>query len=279
MKKLLLPIALAGLMVAGCGVKSDQADEAAVQMTSMRNAPIDSASTPTLASSTTMNRAIIRSASLRLRVDKVDKSEKEANAIIARAGGYVDSVESTDLATPDPKISIRARIPVAAFDVTLERLEALGTRLSKSIKGEDVTEKVVDLDARLKTMTAQEDVYRNMLRQAHELSASTQLQDKLMSLRADIESLTGQRKSLASAAALSTIELVLQQQASPTVMAQSDPSWSSSSWQTAQSSATSALRNLAVFFMWVAAYAPLWIPGLALAWFGRRLLRKQPSRA
>jgi len=222
-----------------------------------------------------MNRVIIRSATLSLRVDKVDAAEKRANSIVADAGGYVDSVSSTDLATSDPKIDIRARIPVAKFDQVLQRLESLGVRLSKTIQGQDVTEKVVDFDARLKTMSAQEEVYRNMLRRVSSLEASTQLQDKLMNLRAEIESIQGQRKSLASAAALSTIELTLQQQATPAAMAQTDPSWGSSAWQSAQSSAASTFKSLAVVLMWLAAYAPIWVPIAALGWFVHRRSKRR----
>ena len=207
------------------------------------------------------NRMVIRTADLSLRVDNVEKAEKEVQRIVTGIGGYVDNASSSDLDSDHPTLNLSMRVPSQAFDVSMSKLEALGVRTSKSISSQDVTEQVVDLDARIKSMLAQEETFRGMLKRATRLDDVINLQQQLTDLRGQIESMLGQRASLAKQASLSTISLTLTQGA---VLRQEpkDPNWLAQTWAESTNQMGGLLRSLAALGIWFAVFSPLWVPAL-----------------
>ncbi|MDR3691406.1 MAG: DUF4349 domain-containing protein [Fimbriimonas sp.] len=207
------------------------------------------------------SRNVIRNADLDVRVPNVEKAEKQVSSIVRDAGGYTESATSSDLASGHPSMTISLRIPVGLFDESIAKFEGLGVRLSKTINSQDVTGHIVDLDAQLKMLSIQEEVYRNMLKGRTRLNEVFEIQQQLTSTQTQIEDIAGQRKSQAGLAALSTIKLTLEQDA---VISQvpTDPNWLVQSWAGATSSAGTALRGFAVALMWIVAFCPFWIPVL-----------------
>jgi len=110
-----------------------------------------------------VKRAVIRNGSLTVRVPNVEEAERKVNDYVAKTGGFVGSSDSSDLATASPTIRLSVRVPASGFEESMRYFEGLGVRLSKNVKGEDVTSQLVDFEARLKIMRAQEDSFRNML--------------------------------------------------------------------------------------------------------------------
>ena len=215
------------------------------------------------------DRMVIRSANLTVRVDNVEKAEQAVNRIVERQGGYVTQAQSSDLASEYPSMTITMRVPVGKFAEILSGIEGLGVRLSKGISSEDVTEQVVDLEARLRTMGVQEETFRGLLRQSRDLNSIMSLEEKLTSIRSEIESLQAQRNSLAKQAAFSTITLTLEQAATGMAPAK-DPNWLAESWGQATSAMGGLGRILAVIGIWVLVFSPVLVP---LAFFGTRLSR------
>jgi len=204
-------------------------------------------------------REVIRKADIDIRVENVEKAEKAVSAIVQSAGGYTESATSSDLASTRPVLKLALRVPVASFDSSISKFESLGVRLSKTIGSEDVTGQLIDLDARLKTLTAKEDVFREMLKNRSQLEDVFNIQNQLTEVRTEIESISGQRKSQAGLAALSTIGLTLEQDALPNV-ASTDPNWMAQTWAEASSGASVAFRIFVVALVWIIAFSPFWIP-------------------
>ncbi len=209
------------------------------------------------------NRMVIRRADLALRVDNLEKAERSVQKLIAGHGGYVDSASSSDLDSDHPVLTVSMRVPAQSFDQAMLQIEALGIRTGKSINSEDVTEKVVDMDARIKSMLVQEETYRGLLKQARRLEDVISLQQQLTDVRGQIESIMGQRKSLATQAALSTISLTLTQSA-VAHQAPKDPNWLAQTWAEATTQMSGLLRGVASFAIWFAVFSPLWVPLLWL---------------
>lgn len=270
------------LAAAGCS-KSEMADSAAGGYTGAPAAeaksPAGSASqereAPAVAPDKVPQRAVIRNGTLTVRVDNVEKAEDKVADLVQAAGGYVDSAESTDLAGAAPVLTMKLKIPARQFESTLEKLEALGARLAKKVSSEDVTASLVDMRARMKIMKAQEDVYRGFLAKSKNTQEMYDVQEKLMNLRGMIESLEGQEKSLAGLAALSTIELTLQQSAEGMAAATSDPNWAREAWGSSMSALGTLARIGGSGLIWLAVFSPFWLPA---AWFlSRRLRLKRPA--
>jgi hypothetical protein len=90
------------------------------------------------------------------------------------------------------------------------------------------------------------------------------LQDKLTEVRTNIERIAAMRKALAGQAAMSTIQLTLEQDAVLSAPP-ADPDWLSQSWAQATTGLVSIARAFAVMFIWLAVFSPLWVPILLLA--------------
>ncbi|HRK22783.1 MAG TPA: DUF4349 domain-containing protein [Fimbriimonadaceae bacterium] len=266
------------LAAAGCS-KSEYADEAAGGMAAPAadlKAPTGSANqereAPAIAPDKVPQRAVIRNGALTVRVENFEKAEDKVSELVQAVGGYVDSAESSDLAGAAPVLNMKLKVPARQFEPTLEKLEGLGARLAKKVSSEDVTASLVDMQARVKIMKAQETVYRGLLAKSKNTQEMYEVQEKLMNLRGMIESLEGQQKSLAGLAALSTIELTLQQSAEGMAAATGDPNWAREAWGASMSALGTVARVGGSGLIWLAVFSPFWLPA---AWL---LLRQRRSR-
>ncbi len=273
------------LALFGCGAGQNSADSAAMSSeASKASTEMGGASAPAReagfaaqdqsatggSAAAVQNRMVIRTAQLSIRVDSIEKAEREVSRIIGGLGGYVDSATSSDLDSGKPVLSVTMRVPVRGFESAMSKMEALGVRLSKQIGSSDVTEQVVDLDARIRTLRAQEEVFRQILLQSRRLQDVITLQDKLAQVRMEIESMAGQRKSLANQAAMSTLTVTLTQSLAPH-QPPKDPNWLAQTWAEATSQLGGAVRAAAVVGIWVMVFSPFWIPLLLL---GRKAWKK-----
>lgn len=214
---------------------------------------------------TSMPRNVVKSGSMTVQVDSVDQAEKQARSIAETLGGRVDRVTSADLASPQASMDMTLRVPVMKFEGAMEQLQALGTRLAKTVEVQDVTDQIIDFNARLKTMRVQEELVRSMLKRAGSLENSLTINNDLTRLRAEIESLDAKRSALASQAAFSTLELKLVQKSSAVAVASTDPNWFQTSWAEAWGAGTSVFRTVVGMLMWLVVFAPVWIVGIVLA--------------
>lgn len=279
----LIPIVIAA---AGCsspsGAGADTAASASVYdglalrngAPSERPAAAPEAPRAELASQTVaMPRQVIRRAEIAIRVPNVESAEREVNALVRGWQGYVESANSSDLATDRPILTMAIRVPVDRFDDGIAKLESLGVRLSKVVSSEDVTGQIVDLDARLSTLRAQEETYRGLLKRSSNLSNVISLQDKLTEVRGTIESMSAQRKTLGGLAALSNISLRLEQDAVAHA-APKDPNWMAQTWGESTTALGAALRVVVTVGMYLLVFSPIWVPLLWLAWRVGRPARK-----
>lgn len=224
-----------------------------------------------------MPRMIVRNAELTLRMDDIANGEKRVGQVVRSVGGDVEASQSADLSGPSPSMSITLRVPVTRFDETMTRLEGLGTRLSKTISSDDVTDQAVDMDARLKSLRVQEDAYRAILGAARKISDVLEVQERLTGVRTEIEQIVAQRRNLGDSAARSKIVVSLTQSALPQAPP-SEPDWAAQSWGNATGALRAFGRSLAQIGIWMAAMLPVWLPLVLAIVFGlRRTRRAFPS--
>lgn len=283
----LFPLAAIAAIIVGCSaaeeaaMRSGSADSSKAPATAaspgFEREQRDSSTVSKLISNETpaLRRDVVKTGSLTIQVDNVDTAEKKARQITEASGGRVDQVGSSNLAGPAPTIDMTLRIPVARFESVMEGLENLGVRMAKQVSVSDVTERLVDMDARMKTMLAQEEVVRNMLRKATSLGDSLTINNDLTRLRGEIESINAQRKSLAGQAAYSTLEVKLTQRATAIAVASTDPNWFQTSWASAWSAGTGTFRSVVSVLMWLLVFSPIWLATI----FGMRWLIRTAQKA
>lgn len=153
-------------------------------------------------------RSVIYTGSITVRVDDVDAAAARATSIATAAGGFVGG-DRRSSNTKDAEARLELRVPAERFMKVVDDLAALGRPEHREISAEDVTEQVVDLDARIATQQARVNSGRRLLAEAKNLSDLIALENELAKREADLASLEAKKRRLADLTALSTITAVL----------------------------------------------------------------------
>ncbi len=204
-------------------------------------------------------RALIRTGSLTLRVESVDATRDEITQRVSAWGGYVEGQTKRDSQARVAEGEMILRVPSERFDEAMAELESQGETINSNTTSDDVSDQIVDLDARLKTMRAQEEIYRKLLGEAKTVGQVMQVQDRLSSLRAEIESIDARAQSLKNLAALSTIRVHLIQRPSASEAA-STSGWAGDAWANAVKGVAGALQTIATAVIFVLVWLPIWLP-------------------
>ncbi|AKT38009.1 DUF4349 domain-containing protein [Chondromyces crocatus] len=135
-------------------------------------------------------------------------SLNRVEAMAVELGGFMS--KRTDL-------EITVRVPAAAFDTAVRRLEAMGDVLKRDVKVEDVTEEFLDLEVRLRNARAVRDRVEKLLDKASNVEESLLLEKELGRVSGDIERLEGRLKVMRDKASFSTITVLFQSRPKETI--------------------------------------------------------------
>jgi hypothetical protein len=154
-----------------------------------------------------VERLIIRDASLSLVVPDTEVAIAEINDMVNELGGYV--VESSVYQYQEGmQASVMLRIPAESLDTALEQIRDLATEVRhENISGRDVTEEYVDLQSRLRYLEATEARLLEFLEEAEDTEAALAVYEQLQRIQADIEHVKGRTQYLEQSAAMATVNL------------------------------------------------------------------------
>lgn len=150
---------------------------------------------------------LVYEARLGIAVFQVAESMDAVERIAKDAGGHLGS--RTDR-------TITIRVPRAAFDEAVRRVEATGDVLHRDIRSEDVTDHYRDLEIRLRNARAMRDRLADLLAKA-DVKESLEIERELARVAEQVELLTGELKSLSDRVAFSAITIDFQPRAAETV--------------------------------------------------------------
>ena len=223
---------------------------------------------------------IVRTAELSVKVGKdgFPGAFERVSAIAAANGGYVTAANTSTIGGKGRARAgqLTLRAPVEKFDEVRRAVGQLGTIESESSTGEDVSGQLVDYDARLRSLQAQEDALRTLLAKAANVSEILQVQNSLFDVRQQIEQLQGQRTQLDQAASLATLRVSVYE---PGALVVPDPEpvparGLAHSFQRAVDGAVDVLGGMLVVLGWLTPIAALG----GLVWGGTRLRRRSTAR-
>lgn len=169
---------------------------------------------PTQSAPTPVERKIIRNADLTLETGSPEESQKKIADITASKKGYViesqQSSSSSNIKTSDV-ITMTVRVPSEKFDESVDEIRKASDRvIVETVKGQDVTEEYVDVEARLKAKKALEAQFLEIMKQARTVEDTLKVQKELGNVRAEIEQVEGRLRFLENQTSLSTIKIRLQ---------------------------------------------------------------------
>jgi hypothetical protein len=243
------PGAAAGAPAAGAQGAAGAAGGAGSQAQTSKTGSAPSPASPNAAAA---GRSVIYSGEIQLRSAHVDAAVQQAQTLVQSVGGYIDSEQvgnagtmpwyggapatgdqqqpsdgsspvaaapSLPLAAPSDAAGEGAvlvlRVPTASYDTVFEQLSGLGTVLARERASQDVTEQVVDLDARVATEKTSIDRLKALMGQAGSLNDILTLEQAISQRESDLNSLESQVASLRGQVAMSTVTLELFQTATP----------------------------------------------------------------
>ncbi|MFD6891037.1 DUF4349 domain-containing protein [Streptomyces sp. NPDC059957] len=150
---------------------------------------------------------IIRTASLGVETADVQKATAGARTAAENAGGYVGNEGTTRAPDGSMTSTVTLRVPGERFDAVLAAMEGAGKLLERKVEAQDVTQKVADVDSRVKSQQASVVRVREMMEKASGLSEVVTLEAELSKRQADLESLLAQQTALKDQTSLGTITL------------------------------------------------------------------------
>ncbi|MBW7928736.1 MAG: DUF4349 domain-containing protein, partial [Fimbriimonadaceae bacterium] len=100
---------------------------------------------------------VIQTADLSVTVPSAREALIAARRIATGLGGFVESSSHSQQQQGLPYAHLGIRVPAKQFETALDQLGALGEVVTLNTSGQDVTEQVVDVQARIKTMKAEEE--------------------------------------------------------------------------------------------------------------------------
>lgn len=218
----------------------------------------------TVTSTPLQQRDIVRTAVVAIRTAQVDATADAVVALAKAAGGRIDgddrqsSTDKTGKTTRSATLVLR--LPPAQLDDVLTKSVRLGTELSRSVHGEDVTASHADINARVAALTTSVGRLTDFLKHSGSIQDLVALESDLSQRQAELDSTVGQQQALADEIALSSLTVQLSEPPAvvpPPVKAAHGPS----GFGTAVARGWHAL---AVSFRWLAAVVGYALPFLVI---------------
>jgi len=223
---LLLSAVLSGALLASCGSASLNTTGTASTMEAQRAAAPSAADNstggiaskapnapaPANAAPVPQSRPqLIKKAELSLVVKSIDQSLQAIAQITREQQGEVFGLQDSKPQRNSDRhtASMQIQVPQAQLDATLAALGKLGTIQSRSITVEDVSNQLVDFQARLRNLRRSEEMLLKIMERSGSMSEVLQVSQELSNVRQSIEQIDAQLKSLQAQVAYSTISLTV----------------------------------------------------------------------
>ena len=222
---------------------------------------------------------LIKKAELSVVVKSIDASSKSVTNIVEKQQGDILGFQNQK--PPDSSVrqtaSVEIRVPQERLETTLEALAKLGTVENRSLTAEDVTEQLVDSEARLRNLRKSEEMVLKIMERSGSVGDVLKASQELSNIRESIERIDAQLKSLRNQVAYSTISLTLE----AAVSAQQTPEPSlglrvQETWGKATHSVGELTLGLFGLGIWLLAYSP-YLLLIGAAAYGFYRFKKQHS--
>ena len=146
-------------------------------------------------------RLLVRRASMQLEVESPVGISSRVTDIASRLGGYVE--RSRESSTGGVEMTVR--VPEPSLEQAMEAVSQLGQVVKRDISADDVTERVVDLNARAGTLRAMRDRLRDLLARAESISSIITVEQELARVQAELDSIEQRLEYLRGNAALAEL--------------------------------------------------------------------------
>lgn len=221
------------------------------------------------------NRLVIQNSSLSLLVHDVTQAKDEILGYVTQIGGYMVSA-STTRPEDAPTATIVVRVPSAMIETVLQQFRETGVKvISEQLNGRDVTDQFVDVERRIEQIEQSRTKMEEILENATEISDIVSINNQILQLQNQIDSLKGQQIALQQNAEFAKISVYLSTDELALPYAPDQPFRPQVIFKLAVRSLLTTLHQIASVIIWIAVYAVLWLPLLIGAFFLYRFFAKK----
>ena len=158
-------------------------------------------------STITENKKLILTARMNVETKDLDELLGKLNETINKYGAYIQSSTVNSSGNSSRQYDATIRIPSDQYSKFLEELKDSGNVSYYTEETKDVTDSYTDLEARLKSLKAQEEKVLEFYNKAANLEELLQVEDRLSEIRYEIEYIEAQIKNYDLLVAYSTLTL------------------------------------------------------------------------
>src|SRR5262245_57892098 len=157
-------------------------------------------------------RKLIKTVEIAIEVRDPEAVAARLQALAEQLGGYVSGVGGSRMPDGSMQVALTLRIPVERLDAARAEVRKLAAKvLSEQLRTEDVTDQLVDLDARLKTLRATEAELQALLAESRSKARKVEeimaVYRELTEIRTQIEQIGAQRLGLDRQVSYSTLQV------------------------------------------------------------------------
>jgi Domain of unknown function (DUF4349)/Putative zinc-finger len=157
--------------------------------------------------------AVIRTATLRIVVKEFDAVRATVEGIVSQANGFIDQMTVSGDNTTARELRGVVRVPGDRMAAALTRLRQIGQAVEDTQGSQDVTDHIVDLDARLVSARATEQRLKELLQtRTGKLSDVLEVERELTRVRLDIERLDAEKTNVGRRVSYATIDITVSEE-------------------------------------------------------------------
>lgn len=154
---------------------------------------------------------LIKTATMRLTVREIDSAIADLRNILKQQNGDIHNFNDfRGEVNARRRVDFELKVPQENLDKTLEAVGKLGNVINTQVSSQDVTDQIVDTDARLKNLRKQEEMTQKLMERSGSLKDVLAVSNQLSQVREQIERLDAQVKRLRGQVAFSTINLQME---------------------------------------------------------------------
>jgi hypothetical protein len=152
--------------------------------------------------------SVIRTATLQIVATDFDAARARVEGIVAQSGGFLDQITVNGGPGSARTLSGTLRVPAVQLAEALAKLRQLGQVTADTQGSEDVTDQLIDLDARLTNAREAEQRLNDLLKnRTGKLSDVIELEREISRVRLQIEQMDAQRLNTSRRVSYATITL------------------------------------------------------------------------
>jgi archaellum component FlaC len=220
---------------------------------------------------------LVKTAEISLRLESIDKMMVQLRQIVqSKQGDIYDFQDDRSLDNDRHRqATLVLKVPSKVLDATVAEIAKLGKVESQGVKSEDVTQQVVDTDARLKNLRQQEDLTRKIMERSGSVRDILAVSKELSAIREQIEQLDASVKNLRQQVAYSTINLKVEEMQSATPSSDAFGVQVQETWKNSTHAAGSLGTNLVLGLLWLLPFIPFMAIGTGGVYYAIGKRRQQ----